>query len=216
MGSPTKLTAWQKLTAHKQEMAPINMVSLFAADPQRAEKYTAQAAGWRLDYAKNRANDKTLALLTDLAKEAGLESAIKGMFSGAHINNTEDRSVLHIALRASQAQETLLVDGVNVLAEVRATLKQMDAFVAQLHSGEWKGYTGKRITDVISIGIGGSYLGPKVVAEALTPYKKDDIKVHFVANIDGSDITGKLKQVNPETTVFVISSKTFRHPRNLV
>ena len=209
MGSPTKLTAWQKLIEHKQDMASVNMKSLFEADPKRAEKYTAQAAGWTLDYAKNRANDKTLALLTDLAKEAELESAIKGMFSGAHINNTEDRSVLHIALRASQAQDTLMVDGVNVLAEVRDTLKQMETFVAQLHSGEWKGYTGKAITDVISIGIGGSYLGPKVVAEALTPYKKDGIKVHFVANIDGSDITGKLNQVNPETTVFVISSKTF-------
>ncbi|MBU2236762.1 MAG: glucose-6-phosphate isomerase [Gammaproteobacteria bacterium] len=209
MSSPTKLTAWQKLTEHKQEMASVNMKSLFEADPKRAEKYTTQAAGWTLDYAKNRANEKTLGLLTDLVKEAGLEKAINGMFSGAHINNTEDRSVLHIALRASQAQDSLIVDGVNVLAEVRATLKQMEKFVAQLHSGEWKGYTGKRITDVISIGIGGSYLGPKVVAEALTPYEKDGIKVHFVANIDGSDITGKLKLVNPETTVFVISSKTF-------
>tara|TARA_R110002033_G_scaffold171225_1_gene219370 strand:+ start:23430 stop:25076 length:1647 start_codon:yes stop_codon:yes gene_type:complete len=209
MGSPTELTAWQKLTEHKQEMASVNMKSLFAADPKRAEKYTTQAAGWTLDYAKNRANEKTLGLLTDLVKEAGLEKAIKGMFSGAHINNTEDRSVLHIALRASQAQDSLMVDGVNVLEEVRSTLKQMEKFVAQLHSGEWKGYTGKRITDVISIGIGGSYLGPKVVAEALTPYEKDGIKVHFVANIDGSDITGKLKLVNPETTVFVISSKTF-------
>ncbi|SHG80473.1 glucose-6-phosphate isomerase [Marinomonas polaris DSM 16579] len=209
MGSPTELTAWQKLTEHKQEMASVNMKSLFAADPKRAEKYTTQAAGWTLDYAKNRANEKTLGLLTDLVKEAGLEKAIKGMFSGAHINNTEDRSVLHIALRASQAQDSLMVDGVNVLEEVRSTLKQMEKFVAQLHSGEWKGYTGKLITDVISIGIGGSYLGPKVVAEALTPYEKDGIKVHFVANIDGSDITGKLKLVNPETTVFVISSKTF-------
>jgi glucose-6-phosphate isomerase len=209
MGSPTELTAWQKLTEHKQEMASVSMKSLFEADPKRAEKYTTQAAGWTLDYAKNRTNEKTLGLLTDLVKEAGLEKAIKGMFSGAHINNTEDRSVLHIALRASQAQDSLIVDGVNVLEEVRSTLKQMEKFVAQLHSGEWKGYTGKRITDVISIGIGGSYLGPKVVAEALTPYEKDGIKVHFVANIDGSDITGKLKLVNPETTVFVISSKTF-------
>ncbi|MGB0782544.1 MAG: glucose-6-phosphate isomerase [Marinomonas sp.] len=209
MSSPTELAAWQVLTAHQQEMASVSMTSLFEDDAQRAEKYCAHAAGWTLDYAKNRANDKTLSLLTELAKEAGLESAIKGMFSGAHINNTEDRSVLHIALRASQAQETLMVDGVNVLAEVRATLKQMEQFVAQLHSGEWKGYSGKTITDVVSIGIGGSYLGPKVVAEALTPYKKDSIKVHFVANIDGSDITGKLKQLNPETTVFVISSKTF-------
>ncbi|WP_219704193.1 glucose-6-phosphate isomerase [Marinomonas lutimaris] len=209
MSSPTELTAWQKLTEHKQEMVSVSMKSLFEADPKRAEKYTTQAAGWTLDYAKNRANEKTLGLLTDLVKEAGLEKAIKGMFSGAHINNTEDRSVLHIALRASQAQDSLMVDGVNVLEEVHSTLKQMEKFVAQLHSGEWKGYTGKRITDVISIGIGGSYLGPKVVAEALTPYEKDGIKVHFVANIDGSDITGKLKLVNPETTVFVISSKTF-------
>lgn len=209
MRSPTELTAWQKLTEHKQEMASIEMKSLFEADPKRAEKYTTKAAGWTLDYAKNRANEKTLSLLNDLAKEAGLESAITGMFSGAHINNTEDRSVLHIALRASQAQETLMVDGVNVLEEVRSTLKQMEKFVAQLHSGEWKGHTGKTISDVVSIGIGGSYLGPKVVAEALTPYKKDGINVHFVANIDGSDITGKLKQLNPETTVFVISSKTF-------
>ncbi|MEC8484939.1 MAG: glucose-6-phosphate isomerase, partial [Pseudomonadota bacterium] len=124
-------------------------------------------------------------------------------------NNTEDRSVLHVALRASQAQDSLMVDGVNVLAEVRSTLNQMEKFVAQLHSGEWKGYTDKKITDVVSIGIGGSYLGPKVVAEALTPYKKDDIKVHFVANIDGSDITEKLKLLNAETTVFIVSSKSF-------
>ncbi|MEO9275142.1 glucose-6-phosphate isomerase [Marinomonas sp. 5E14-1] len=209
MSSPTKLTAWKKLADHQQQLNAVDMASLFAADPKRADKYTTQAAGWTLDYAKNRANDTTLALLTDLAKEAGLETAIKGMFSGAHINNTEDRSVLHIALRASQAQDSLMVDGVNVLEEVRSTLKQMGDFVAQLHSGEWKGYTGKNITDVVSIGIGGSYLGPKVVAEALTPYAQEQVKVHFVANIDGSDITGKLKQMNPETTLFVVASKTF-------
>lgn len=209
MRSPTELTAWKALTEHQKEMASVDIASLFANDPQRATNYTTHAAGWTLDYAKNRASDKTLALLIDLAKEAGLESAIKKMFSGEHLNSTEDRSVLHVALRASQAQKSLMVDGVDVLAEVRTTLKQMETFVRQLHSGEWKGYTGKRITDVVSIGIGGSYLGPKVVAEALTPYKKDDIKVHFVANIDGSDISGKLKQLNPETTVFVISSKTF-------
>ncbi len=209
MHSPTELTAWKKLSDHQQEMHSVDMSSLFAADSTRAQKYTAQAAGWTLDYAKNRANDTTLSLLTDLAKEAGLEEAIKGMFSGAHINNTEDRSVLHIALRASQAQDSLMVDGVNVLEEVRSTLKQMGDFVAQLHSGEWKGYTGKNITDVVSIGIGGSYLGPKVVAEALTPYAQEQVKVHFVANIDGSDITGKLKQMNPETTLFVVASKTF-------
>ncbi|GAB3483917.1 glucose-6-phosphate isomerase [Marinomonas epiphytica] len=209
MRSPTELAAWQKLTEHQQEMANKDINSLFAEDPNRAEKYCAQAAGWTLDFAKNRASDKTLSLLNELATQAGLNEAIEGMFSGAHINNTEDRSVLHIALRASQAQETLMVDGVNVLAEVRATLEQMEKFVKQLHSGEWRGYSDQKITDVVSIGIGGSYLGPKVVAEALTPYANDSIKVHFVANIDGSDISGKLKQLNPETTVFVISSKTF-------
>ncbi|MCV2404101.1 glucose-6-phosphate isomerase [Marinomonas sp. C2222] len=209
MGSPTELAAWQALTEHQKEMASVDMKSLFETDPQRAEKHTVQAAGWTLDYAKNRANEKTLSLLTSLVKEAGLENAIQGMFSGEHINNTEDRSVLHIALRASQAQESLMVDGVNVLEEVRATLKQMEAFTKQLHSGEWRGYSDKRITDVVSIGIGGSYLGPKVVAEALTPFSREDIKVHFVANIDGSDISGKLKQLNPETTLFVVSSKTF-------
>ncbi|ETX09478.1 glucose-6-phosphate isomerase [Marinomonas ushuaiensis DSM 15871] len=209
MGSPTKLTAWKKLADHQQEINSVDMKSLFETDSKRAEKYTTHAAGWTLDYAKNRANEKTFSLLTDLAKEAGLETAIKGMFTGAHINNTEDRSVLHIALRASQAQESLIVDGINVLDEVRSTLKQMEKFVEQLHSGEWKGYSGKNITDVVSIGIGGSYLGPKVVAEALTPYAQEQVKVHFVANIDGSDITGKLKQMNPETTLFVVASKTF-------
>ncbi|MBR7888919.1 glucose-6-phosphate isomerase [Marinomonas sp. A79] len=209
MHSPTTLSAWQALTQHQKDMSATDMASLFKDDATRTQDFTASAAGWTLDYSKNRATKHTLTLLIDLVKEAGIEDAIKGMFSGAHINNTEDRSVLHVALRASHAQDTLMVDGVNVLEEVRATLKKMDAFVAQLHSGEWKGHTGKTITDVVSIGIGGSYLGPKVVAEALTPYKKDGIKVHFVANIDGSDITGKLKQLDPETTLFVISSKTF-------
>lgn len=209
MRSPTELSAWKKLAEHQQQMASVDMTSMFAVDPKRAETYQASAAGWTLDYAKNRANDTTLSLLTELAQEAGMEQAIENMFSGAHINNTEDRSVLHVALRASQAQETLMVDGVNVLAEVRATLKQMEKFVWQLQSGQWRGYSNQRITDVVSIGIGGSYLGPKVVAEALTPYAQQQIKVHFVANIDGSDITEKLKKLNPETTVFVISSKSF-------
>ncbi|MGO3345612.1 MAG: glucose-6-phosphate isomerase [Marinomonas sp.] len=209
MHSPTALRAWQALSEHQKDIDSVDMKSLFASDNKRAEKYNASAAGWTLDYAKNRTNEKTLSLLTDLAKEADLKEAINRMFSGAHINNTENRSVLHIALRASHTQESLVVDGINVLEEVRSTLKQMEKFVLQLHTGKWKGYTGKTITDVVSIGIGGSYLGPKVVTEALTPYKHDDIKVHFVANIDGSDITGKLKQLNSETTVFVISSKTF-------
>ena len=209
MSSPTQHSAWQALAQHQQEMASVKMTELFADDSTRAESFKASAAGWTLDYSKNRANANTMKLLLELVEQAGMKPAIQSMFHGDHINNTEDRSVLHVALRASQAQDSLMVDGVNVLAEVHSTLNQMEKFVAQLHSGEWKGYTDKKITDVVSIGIGGSYLGPKVVAEALTPYKKDDIKVHFVANIDGSDITEKLKLLNAETTVFIVSSKSF-------
>lgn len=209
MSSPTQHSAWQALAQHQQDMASVNMTELFADDAKRAESFKASAAGWTLDYSKNRANADTIKLLLQLVEQAGMKSAIAGMFQGDHINNTEDRSVLHVALRASKAQDTLMVDGVNVLEEVRSTLAQMEKFVQQLHSGEWKGYSGKNITDVVSIGIGGSYLGPKVVAEALTPYKKDDIKVHFVANIDGSDITEKLKLLNAESTVFIVSSKSF-------
>lgn len=209
MSSPTQLTAWQALAQHQQEMASVHMIELFADDATRAETFKASAAGWTLDYSKNRANADTMKLLLQLVEQAGMKSAIEGMFKGDHINNTEDRSVLHTALRASKAQDTLMVDGVNVLEEVRSTLEQMEKFVSQLHSGEWRGYSNKKITDVVSIGIGGSYLGPKVVAEALTPYKHNDIEVHFVANIDGSDISDKLKRLNAETTVFIVSSKSF-------
>ncbi|MFD1384500.1 glucose-6-phosphate isomerase [Rhodanobacter aciditrophus] len=209
MSSPTQLPAWQALAQHQKDMSETKIADLFQADASRAESFKATAAGWSLDYSKNRASDDTMKLLLELVEQAGMSNAIQGMFNGDHINNTENRSVLHIALRASKAQDTLMVDGVNVLDEVRSTLSQMESFVAQLHSGEWRGYTDKQITDVVSIGIGGSYLGPKVVAEALTPYKKDGIKVHFIANIDGSDITEKLKLLDAETTVFIVSSKSF-------
>ena len=209
MSSPTQLPAWQALAQHQQEMSDVHMLDLFANDAQRAASFKASAAGWSLDYSKNRASQQTMAQLLQLVEQAGMSEAIEGMFKGEHINNTEDRAVLHVALRASKAQETLLVDGVNVLDEVRSTLAQMENFVSQLHDGTWRGYSNKAITDVVSIGIGGSYLGPKVVTEALTPYQKAGINVHFVANIDGSDITGKLKQLDPETTVFIVSSKSF-------
>ncbi|RDL44091.1 glucose-6-phosphate isomerase [Marinomonas piezotolerans] len=209
MSSPTQLPAWKALAQHQQEMSNTKMTDLFANDQNRAESFKASAAGWSLDYSKNRATNDTMNLLLQLVEQAGMSDAIQGMFNGDHINNTEDRSVLHVALRASKAQDSLMVDGVNVLDEVRSTISQMETFVEQLHSGAWKGYTNKNITDVVSIGIGGSYLGPKVVTEALTPYKQNAIKVHFVANIDGSDITEKLKLLNAETTVFIVSSKSF-------
>ncbi|TDO95490.1 glucose-6-phosphate isomerase [Marinomonas balearica] len=209
MSSPTALPAWKALTEHKEEMSNVKMATLFDEDSNRAEKLTVSAAGWTLDYSKNRANEKTLSLLNQLLNEVGMNDAIQSMFNGEKINNTEKRSVLHTALRASHAQESLMVDDVNVLAEVRSTLKQMEKFVWQLQTGQWRGYSNLPITDVVSIGIGGSYLGPKVVAEALTPYKQSNIDVHFVANIDGSDITEKLRHLDPETTVFIISSKSF-------
>lgn len=209
MSSATQHPAWKALAAHQQDMASVTIQDLFQQDSKRAQTFTTSAAGWTLDYSKNRASKATMTLLTQLVSESGMKAAIDGMFSGDHINNTEDRSVLHIALRAAAAQDELMVDGVNVLGEVRSTLKQMEKFVWQLQSGQWRGYSNKRITDVVSIGIGGSYLGPKVVTEALTPYKQSTISVHFVANIDGSDITEKLKKLDPETTVFIVSSKSF-------
>lgn len=209
MSSPTHHAAWQALTKHQVEIDNTTISELFAQDPNRVASCTKEAAGWTLDFSKNRANDHTLSLLIQLAKEAGLEDIKKSMFAGERINNTEDRSVLHTALRGSRAQDNLMVDGVNVLAEVRATLKQMEKFVWQLESGQWRGYSNERITDVVSIGIGGSYLGPKVVTEALKPYAQSSIRVHYIANIDGSDITEKLKKLNPETTLFIVSSKSF-------
>ena len=209
MGSPVLLPAWQALTSHHNSLTSLSMSNLFNENPNRASEFSAKGAGWTLDFSKNRATQETLSLLIQLAKEAGLEDATDALFNGSEINNTENRSVLHTALRASHKQASLMVNGNNVLDEVRATLAQMKSFVAQLTSKEWRGYSDQAITDVVSIGIGGSYLGPKVVTEALTPYANTGIKVHFVANIDGSDICGKLAKLNPETTLFLISSKSF-------
>lgn len=209
MGSPVRLPAWQALTSHHDTLTELNMSNLFQENPNRAKEFCATGAGWTLDFSKNRATQETLSLLTKLAEEAGLKEATDALFSGAEINNTENRSVLHTALRASHKQTSLMVNGSNVLDEVRATLTQMKEFVAQLTSKQWRGYSDKAITDVVSIGIGGSYLGPKVVTEALTPYANTGLNVHFVANIDGSDISGKLAKLNPETTLFLISSKSF-------
>lgn len=209
MGSPVHLPAWQALSRHHDTLTSLNMSKLFNENPNRAKEFSATGAGWTLDFSKNRATQETLSLLTQLAKDAGLKEATDALFNGAKINNTENRSVLHTALRASHKQDSLLVNESNILDEVRAALAQMKNFVAQLTSKKWRGYSNKAITDVVSIGIGGSYLGPKVVTEALTPYAKTGIKVHFVANIDGSDITGKLSLLNPETTLFLISSKSF-------
>lgn len=208
MSTLTSMPAWHALQNHAQEITHTHLRDLFAADDQRVERYSASAAGLYLDYSKNRINDTTLALLKQLADEVSLPEMAQKMFRGDKINHTEGRAVLHTALR-SRSDEPLLVDGVDIRQEIKATLAKMKTFVEQVQQGDWKGHTGKQFTDVVSIGIGGSFLGPKIMAESLKPYWNKDLKCHFVANIDGTAISEKLKQLDPETTLFVMSSKSF-------
>ena len=202
----TQSATWQALANHSTSLA--HMRELFANDTARFDKMSLSACDLFLDYSKNRANDDTMALLFELAKSAQLSSKIQAMFNGEIINTTEKRAVLHTALRCDPEQK-LLVDGIEIVAEVQQTLNQMANFVNSVTSGEWLGYSGKAIKDVVSIGIGGSFLGPKIVSQALRPYWTGEIECHFVANVDGSSIAEKLKRLNPETTLFIMSSKSF-------
>ncbi len=200
--------AWQALVTHRQQMADVHMRDLFAGDPQRFERFSLQMGDILFDYSKNRITEKTMALLLDLARQANLPQAIEAMFNGAKINVTENRAVLHVALR-NRSNRPILVDGKDVMPEVNQVLAKMRAFSETVRSGVWKGYTGKAITDVVNIGIGGSDLGPKMVTEALKPYGKPDFRVHFVSNVDSSDLAETLKPLSPETTLFLVASKTF-------
>lgn len=202
----TQSNTWKELQTHTQALP--HMRSLFEADTQRFNKMSTSTCGLFLDYSKNRATQETLSLLLKLADEAKLVSKIKAMFNGEVINTTENRAVLHTALRAKPEQQIML-DGVNIVQEVQETQQQMAKFVEAVSSGAWKGYTGKAITDVVSIGIGGSFLGPKIVSQALRPYWTGKLNCHFVANVDASSITEKLKPLDAETTLFVMSSKSF-------
>lgn len=202
----TQQATWQALEQHSHSLP--HMRELFSTDPQRFNDMSTQACGLLLDYSKNRASKETMSLLFKLAKETQLEAKIKAMFAGEIINNTEQRAVLHTALRAP-ADQIINVDGNDIVAEVQQTLAKMGEFVDSLTSGNWKGYTGKTITDVVSIGIGGSFLGPKIVSQALRPYWTGHLNCHFVANVDGTSITEKLKSLDPQTTLFVMSSKSF-------
>ncbi|GAB3533302.1 glucose-6-phosphate isomerase [Pontibacter brevis] len=206
--SPTQAKAWQKLEKHYQEIAPKHLRELFEQDPQRFEKFSLQLEDMLFDLSKNRITEETLSLLTELAEETELPAAIESMFRGEPINATEGRAVLHTALR-NFSDETLEVDGENVLPEVREVQQQMKAFCGKLHSGEWTGYTGKAINHVVNIGIGGSDLGPQMVCEALKSYKKENIEISFISNVDGTDAAEVLRHLNPETTLFIIASKTF-------
>ncbi len=200
--------AWKKLTAHFEEVRDLHMRQMFADDPKRGEQMSTEAVGLFLDYSKNRVTAETLKLLFELAEESGLRAKIDAMFGGEKINLTEDRAVLHVALRAPRGA-TITVDGENVVPEVHAVLDRMTDFANRVRSGEWKGHTGKRIVNVVNIGIGGSDLGPVMAYEALKHYCQRDLTFRFVSNVDGTDFAEAVVDLDPEETLFIVASKTF-------
>lgn len=206
--NPTNTQAWKALEAHQSQLANTTIADLFKQEQNRFNDYSLTFENQILvDFSKNKINQETLKLLHQLAKESALDEAINAMFTGEKINRTENRAVLHTALR-NRSNTPVYVDGKDVMSEVNAVLAKMSAFCDRVISGEWKGYTGKAITDVVNIGIGGSDLGPYMVTEALRPYK-NHLNMHFVSNVDGTHIAETLKKVNPETTLFLVASKTF-------
>ena len=208
MSALTDSAAWQALQSHYETLRHTHMRDLFSADPQRFEKFSLRFNDLLLDYSKNIVTSKTMDLLTKLARQAQLREWTEKMFSGEHINVTEDRAVLHVALR-NRSNRPIYADGVDVMPKVNAVLAQMRRFSEQVRDGEWRGYTGKRFTDVVNIGIGGSDLGPVMVTEALEPYGRDGLRPHFVSNVDGTHIAETLRALDPETTLFIVASKTF-------
>ena len=206
--NPTQTKSWQNLSDHYDKINSIRMKDLFNRDPERFKKFSLRFHDILVDYSKNLITEETLQLLLGLAHESGVKEAIESMFTGYKINGTENRAVLHIALR-NRANTPIKVDGTDVMPDVKAVLEKMKIFSDRIISGEWKGYTGKKITDIVNIGIGGSDLGPVMVTEALRPYAIDGLSVHFVSNIDGTHISETLKGLDPETTLFMVASKTF-------
>lgn len=204
----TKLDAWKKLQTHYQNIATIHMRDMFAADTQRFETFSLQLDDILFDYSKHRISATTMELLVELARKIGLQNKIKSMFSGEPINTTEQRSVLHIALR-NRSNTPILVDGQDVMPQVNAVLDKMAKFCQQVRDGVWLGATGQPITDIVNIGIGGSDLGPLMVTEALKPYGHERLNVHFVSNVDATHLLETLRHLQPETTLFLVASKTF-------
>ena len=204
----TKRPAWKALAAHHEKVRDIHLRTLFADDAKRGERMTAEAAGIYLDYSKNRITDETLELLLRLAEESGLRGRIDAMFRGEKVNITEDRAVLHVALRAPRGA-SMVVDGENVVPQVHAVLDKMAAFAGRVRSGGWKGYTGKHIRNVVNIGIGGSDLGPVMAYEALKHYSDRAMTFRFVSNVDGTDFVEATRDLDPVETLFIVSSKTF-------
>ncbi len=204
----TKQKAWRALQAHYNDLRRFHLRDLFADDPERGERMTIEAAGIFLDYSKNRITEETIKLLVQLADESGVRQRIEAMFRGDKINVTENRAVLHVALRAPQGA-SILVDGQNVVPEVHAVLDRMSDFSNRVRSGAWKGHTGKRIRNVINIGIGGSDLGPVMAYEALKHYSERGMTFRFVSNVDGTDFAEAVRDLDPAETLFIVSSKTF-------
>jgi glucose-6-phosphate isomerase len=206
--SLTSRPAWQALEAHRQTVRDLHLRQLFAEDPTRGQRLAAEAAGLYLDYSKNRITDETIRLLVRLAEECGLRGRIEAMFNGEKINETEQRPVLHIALRAPEGRR-VAVDGSDVVPDVHAVLERMAVFSRRVREGDWKGYTGKRIRHVINIGIGGSDLGPVMAYEALRHYSQRDMTFQFVSNVDGTDFAEATRDLAPDETLFIVCSKTF-------
>ena len=203
-----KRSAWKALESHYKTVSDLHLRQLFADDPNRGQRMAVEAVGLYLDYSKNRVTDETLKLLLQLAEESGLRARIDAMFRGEKINITEKRAVLHVALRAPK-EATILLDGKNVVPEVHAVLDQMAAFSNRVRSGEWKGHTGKRIRNIVNIGIGGSDLGPVMAYEALRHYSERSLTFRFVSNVDGTDFAEAVQDLDPAETLFIVSSKTF-------
>src|SRR5256885_1048215 len=204
----TARQSWKALQVHRNDIGERHLRTLFAADATRGERLTAEAVGIYLDYSKNRVTDETVTLLCRLAEECGLRERIDAMFRGDKINVTENRAVLHMALRAPRGT-SILVDGKNVVPDVHAVLDRMTDFANRVRSGAWKGHTGKRIRNVVNIGIGGSDLGPVMAYEALKHYSARDLTFRFVSNVDGGDFVEATRDLDPAETLFIVSSKTF-------
>ncbi len=208
MVDPSRTSAWKALRTHHEEIADLEMRQLFGEDSERASRFSLMLGDLLLDYSKNRVTDRTLTLLTELCEQCGVRDWIARMFSGEAINETEGRAVLHTALR-NRGERPVLVGGVDVMPDVRRVLSQMRTFAVSVREGAWLGHSGRAITDVVNIGIGGSDLGPVMVTEALRPYWKQGLRAHFVSNVDSSHLSEVLRRVQPETTLFIVASKTF-------
>ncbi len=208
MPSLTGSAAWTRLEKHHAEVEDLRMRDLFARDPQRFQRFHLRCDDILFDFSKNRITEETMRLLYALARDTGLEDRTRAMFAGEKINTSEDRAVLHVALR-NRSGRPIEVDGKDVMPDVNRVLDKMKGFCHAVHGGDWRGYSGERISDVVNIGIGGSHLGPQMVTRALTPYHVDGMQVHFVSNIDGTNMSEVLQRVRPESTLFLVASKTF-------